>query len=82
MLCMGSNSSDEQASSKGPNIINPRLFVELVVLALLTTLIDLLGFNIYDGNTPSELVTPFLSLIIAGYIGITLADILLDKTLD
>ena len=79
---MGSNGSDEQVSSEGPNIINPRLFVELVVLALLTTLIDLLGINIYDGNTPSELVTPFLSLIIAGYIGITLGDILLDKTLD
>jgi len=78
---MESNSSDEQASSEGPNIINPRLFVELVVLALLTTLVDLLGFNIYDGNTPSELITPFLSLIIAGYIGITLADVVMDKLL-
>lgn len=79
---MGSNGSDEQVASEGLSIINPRLFVELVVLALLTTLIDLLGINIYDGNTPSELITPFLSLIIAGYIGITLADVLLDKTLD
>lgn len=80
-LYMGSKKSDEQASSEGTRIINPQLFVGLVVLSLLTTLVDLLGFNIYDGNTPSELIGPTLSLVIFGYIGFTLADFVMEKFL-
>lgn len=56
------------------SLVRPRLLVELIVLAALAIAVDLVGLNLFGVETISGAFTPFVVIVVGGYLGITLSD--------
>jgi len=56
------------------SLVRPRLLVELIVLAALAIAVDLAGLSLFGVETISDAITPFVVIVVGGYLGITLFD--------
>jgi len=76
---MESNSSEGRTASKESSIVNVRLFVSLVMLALLVVAADLFAVDIFGVETVAEAVVPFFVIVVGGYAGLTIADVFWER---
>ncbi|WP_254532767.1 hypothetical protein [Natrinema gelatinilyticum] len=68
----------ESPESDSFSLIQPRLLVALVVIATLAISVDLVGLlNLFGVETITDAITPFLVMVIGGYLGIVISDRLL-----
>ena len=62
-------------------LLNPRRLLWLVVLAVVTIAISVIGLNIYNIQSQSDVVETFVVIVVGGYLGFTASDIVMDKWL-
>ncbi|SIR98648.1 hypothetical protein SAMN05421858_4996 [Haladaptatus litoreus] len=79
--CMRSNSSTSRENTSRPAIVNPQLFAFVAFLALLMVAVDLAGFDLLGIETLSDAVIQFIGIVVSGYLGLTLADVLWARLL-
>jgi len=70
----------ESPESDSSSLIQPRLLVALVVIATLAISVDLVGLlNLFEVETFTDAITPFLVMVIGGYLGIVISDRLWER---
>ena len=61
--------------SDSPSLIQPRLFIVLVVIAALAIAVDLAGLlNLFGVGTITDAITPFLVMVLGGYLAFVISD--------
>lgn len=78
---MTDNSSDTQVAYDTASFLDVRRLMLMVVAGILGIVLDFLGLPLFDIHTVSDAIIQFLIIIIGGYLGVTLADMALDKYL-
>ncbi|WP_458190833.1 hypothetical protein [Haladaptatus sp. NG-WS-4] len=65
----------DSLESGSPSLIQPQLLITLTVIAALAIAVDLVGLlNLFAVDTITDAITPFLVMVLGGYLGIVISD--------
>ena len=65
----------DSRQSDSPSLIRPQLLLTLVVIAALAVAVDLVGLlNLFGVETRPDAITPFVVMVLGGYLGVVISD--------
>ena len=65
----------DSRQSDSPSLVRPKLLLSLIVIAALAIAIDLTGLlNLFGVETIADATTPFLVMVVGGYLGVAISD--------
>jgi len=65
----------DSRQSDSPSLVRPKLLLSLIVIAALAIAIDLAGLlNLFGVETITDAITPFVVMVLGGYLGVTISD--------
>jgi len=65
----------DSRQSDSPSLVRPKLLLSLIVIAALAIAIDLAGLlNLFGVETITDAITPFVVMVLGGYLGVAISD--------